>query len=418
MSSLRELARTISTLADQLDDYNDGISANGAVSPETKDWLQNAPKELSQSRVELIDTLLELKYRLQSPQAALEDLFFGYIDTSSLQVIYALNLPSYVPVDQPISYAAIAAASGFSEHVLRRLYRYAMTNRIFTEPEPGMVAHTPISRMLLHPDAFDCLGMTMQELQPALNHLLDALKTNPESTEPNQTAYNIANNTDLPMYPFLGKHPDRAKRFGAGMRHFTVGDHTDLRHLIDAFPWKTYDREDVRMVDVGGGQGAVTLRIASETSKMKFTVQDLEQTAAVGRSQLPDNLKERVQFMGHDFFSDQPSKDVDIYFFRWIMHNWSDKYSVKIIQALIPGLKAGAKVLVYEHLREGDSVMKWSGKGAGYLDMVMLGCYNGSVRTSEEWKALFAQADSRFVWNGVTKVPGSALSLVEVTWEP
>jgi hypothetical protein len=323
-----------------------------------------------------------------------------------------------VPADQPISYADISAASGYPEHVLRRLYRYAMTNRIFTEPTPGLVAHTPISRLLLKPDAFDCLGMTMQELQPAMNgYLLEALKQYPEATEPNQTAYNIANDTKLPMYPFLGQNPERARRFGAGMRFFTVGDHTDLRHLVNAFPWDKVDREDVRMVDVGGGQGGVTLRLAAETSKLKFTVQDLEQTAAVGRSMLPHSLKERVEFVGHDFFQDQPSKDVDIYFFRWIFHNWSDKYCIKILRALIPGLKPGAKVLVYENVLEDNTVVKHSKKSGAYLDMVMLSCYNGSVRTQADWRALFDAADPRFTLTGITKPPGSALSLLEVTWE-
>lgn len=47
-----------------------------------------------------------------------------------------------------------------------------------------------------------------------------------------------------------------------------------------------------------------------------------------------------------DFFSVQPVRDADIYFFRCVFHNWSDKYSVKILQNLIPALKPGAKVLV------------------------------------------------------------------------
>lgn len=40
----------------------------------------------------------------------------------------------------------------------------------------------------------------------------------------------------------------------------------------------------------------------------------------------------------------------DIYFFRWIFHNWPDRYCVKICWALIPVLKPGALILIQEFL--------------------------------------------------------------------
>lgn len=51
-----------------------------------------------------------------------------------------------------------------------------------------------------------------------------------------------------------------------------------------------------------------------------------------------------------------------------------------------------------------------------YLDMVMLSCWNGCIRTESDWKRLFAAADGRFVLQGVTRPRGSAMSLIEARW--
>lgn len=215
-----------------------------------------------------------------------------------------------------------------------------------------------------NPDAFDALGMVFEELEPASQHLLTALRRYPQASEPTESGYNVAHDTELPLYLFLEQHPKRMRRFGAAMRHFTQGDMTDLQNLVEAFPWHTYDRESFRMVDVGGGQGAVALRLAAATKHMQFVIQDFEQVVAAGREVVPENFRHRVGFMAHDFFTEQPVKGADVYFFRWIMHNWSDQYAIRILRALIPALKGGAKVLLYEHVLDDAVDDRPSGKGA------------------------------------------------------
>jgi hypothetical protein len=54
--------------------------------------------------------------------------------------------------------------------------------------------------------------------------------------------------------------------------------------------------------------------------------------------------------MAHDFFTPQ-TVVADVYLLRWILHNWSDKYCMRILRALIPALKPGARVVVNEDVR-------------------------------------------------------------------
>lgn len=63
----------------------------------------------------------------------------------------------------------------------------------------------------------------------------------------------------------------------------------------------------------------------------------------------PPELLSRIQFQAHDFYTPQPVKDADVYFFRWICHNQSDKYGIKMMQQLIPALKKGARIVINDN---------------------------------------------------------------------
>jgi ubiquinone/menaquinone biosynthesis C-methylase UbiE len=120
------------------------------------------------------------------------------------------------------------------------------------------------------------------------------------------------------------------------------------------------------VVDVGGGQGGVSQALAAATNNIRFVVQDLEGTVLEGQRVLPQHLQNRVTFQAHDFFKPQPVKHADVYFFRFILHNWADKYAVRILRNLIAAMKAGSRVVIYEFLPPDVSETEWSKKQARY----------------------------------------------------
>jgi hypothetical protein len=88
-----------------------------------------------------------------------------------------------------------------------------------------------------------------------------------------------------------------------------------------------------------------------------------------------------------------------VYFFRWIMHNYSTPYAIKLIKNLVPALKPGARIVINDHcLREAGSENPWDEKLMRSMDMVMLTLLNAQERTEEEFKALFKAADDGFVF--------------------
>ena len=124
--------------------------------------------------------------------------------------------------------------------------------------------------------------------------------------------------------------------------HSAVG--FEPKHLVSGYDFTSIGQGV--FVDVGGSHGYVSIAIAQTYPNIRCIVQDLPATVTSGKSRLPKEFKEQVSFMVHDFWTEQPVKDADIYYFRWIFHDWSDSYSVKILRQLIPALKNGARVLV------------------------------------------------------------------------
>lgn len=53
------------------------------------------------------------------------------------------------------------------ESEIRRLLRYAMTFRVFYEPEEGFVAHTAASKALMDPNVDDWAATVCEETWPA-----------------------------------------------------------------------------------------------------------------------------------------------------------------------------------------------------------------------------------------------------------
>ena len=130
------------------------------------------------------------------------------------------------------------------------------------------------------------------------------------------------------------------------MKMFNSAPGFEPVHFIDSYSFGTL--KTGTFVDIGGSLGLVSIAVARRHPELRCVVQDRPNVAAKGRSLLPSDLANRVTFQEHDFFEQQPLIGAEVYFLRWILHDWPDKYAVRILRALVPALKPGAKVVVNE----------------------------------------------------------------------
>ncbi|KAI0521163.1 O-methyltransferase-domain-containing protein [Xylaria bambusicola] len=362
----------------------------------------------------ILDATSELHDLLLSPMA----LLIQEVTLNKLlpfQVISHLGIADMVPIGGQISFQEIAAKTGLSEVNVRRILRYAMAMRTFCEPEPEMVAHTNISKAITDPNVRDFLVMSAREVWPASVKTFDAMQKWPKSEELNETAFSLAHNTPLSLYEFFHASPDRALRFSGAMKALTAHPEYDIRHGIDNYAWSSLGK--AKVVDIGGNRGNVAIYLARRFPELEIVVQDKQEVIQGAADDVPADLKGRVTFAAHDMFAPQ-TVQADVYHIRWVMRNWSDKYCIIILRALIPALKPNARIVIQETcMPEPGAVPLWKEKEIRHADLIMTSLFNGRDRSVEDWRAFFSKADNRFILKSAIQMKNSALTILDLRWD-
>ena len=109
-----------------------------------------------------------------------------------------------------------------------------------------------------------------------------------------------------------------------------------MSSILKGFSWARLGEAIV--VDVGGSHGSFSIALALKFPRLSCVVQDRSGVIKVRETHLPSSLLGHVSFMDHDFFVIQPGNAAAVYVLRWILHNWSGSYAIKIQRALVPAL--------------------------------------------------------------------------------
>ncbi|KAF6825300.1 o-methyltransferase [Colletotrichum plurivorum] len=425
VSRMSELAKRIASETEKLENYmKEHDLPPPTLDPNGPLDFPKLPEEIQQSRMEIIFATRELEALVHGPREDVRWKAWSYQDSLSLQIVNHFGLAKLVPLDGSITLAELQTKTSLDAVNLARVLRHAMTNRIFREPSHGVIAHTAASRLLAEDQSLqDWVGYNLEDNFPASAHVLQAIKAHPEATSLTRTGFNFAFDTvdKEPMFVTFGKDPARAKRFGGAMMSLTGGEGYEVRHLVDSYDFGDIDARGGTLVDVGGSHGFVCIDLAKKWKNMKFVVQDLQKTIDSAPKPLSEDAQvaERIQLKTHDFFTEQTVKGADVYFFRWIIHNYSTPYAVSILKNLVPAMKPGAKVVIKDHcLREAGEETPWDERIIRSMDMVMLAVLNAQERNEEEYRALFKAADERFVFKGVLRPKGCRMSIIEAVWDP
>jgi hypothetical protein len=338
-------------------------------------------------------------------------------------MIYRYRLAETIPVESSATYAEISAASGLNESLCLRFIRTAIGLNIFDEDSNGRVRHTAISKMLATNQGFrDGLGLHLEEFSPSATQLSEVWnRFGQDVGDPTKTCFNLYNGTvDKSIYEILAQDPERTRRFGGAMEFYTYGDNLQLGETMAEFDWAALDKPNTTVVDLGGGVGTVSQFLARHTKHINFVVQEMPAVVAEGSAKLPVELKDRVSFETRDFFEPHVEVQEDrapaAFLLRWILHNWSDDYCVKILRSLIPAFKKGTKLLIYDIVLEDGPVKDLTGHFGFQMDMTMCALYNALERRVQDFERIFKATDERLVLTTVRKPKRAQMSIVEAEW--
>jgi hypothetical protein len=184
----------------------------------------------------------------------------------------------------------------------------------------------------------------------------------------------------------MREHPEKEKMFSASMASISV--------MENAAVARAYAFGKVRkVVDVGGAHGHLLVSILRSYVKVRGVLFDqpavIEEAAKSGFMSASD-LAGRCEAVGGDFFDSVPP-GADAYVMKYIIHDWDDEKSVRILQNCRKAMGEDGRVLVIDHVVTAGNRFDW-GKLMDINMMVMLG---SKERTKDEFRQLFARAGLR-----------------------
>ncbi|KAH7303702.1 S-adenosyl-L-methionine-dependent methyltransferase [Rhexocercosporidium sp. MPI-PUGE-AT-0058] len=339
----------------------------------------------------------KLLYSLEEPNTEVWPRIFQVNVSVAVEIVSDLGLWEMFEGGNVASMATILELTKADEIIIIRVFRQLLAANILVE-KPGLgYALTPLGLPYLNPDHRAFNNLMFVDIIPSIMAMPRTLKEHHYKTPTKETGtpYKWAHGEEL--WTWLGSHPDRAMNMVAGMRSHNAGNVSG-----DAYPWGVelgkldLKDEDIAIVDVAGGQGHIMEEIRKRNLELKgrFIVQDLPSTfeAVTGPP-------EGVEFMPHDMFAPQPTKDAAIYYYRHIIHDWSDTDCTSFLAQIVPVLKEQPKsklLLVDLVLPDTNVTMQ---EAIRDISMFPIG---GMERNETQWKELLTNSGLRIkkIWRG------------------
>ncbi|OGM41476.1 hypothetical protein ABOM_010075 [Aspergillus bombycis] len=343
-------------------------------------------------------------------------------DVLCMQVIHRYRIAQCFRHGEIIVFDELSGRCGLNVIVLKRILRLAMTRHVFSEPKCDFVAHTAATRLLVEDERTRSFsGIICEERFPASTRVewpvsVEALVKYGDS-QSNQSGFSLANNTKYGLYDELKRWPNRLERWNHDMSAMVV--QIDFHFILNSVPFCLYAPRSL-FVDVGGGNGVISLCLAKQLPKFRFLVQD----TALDPSSLPstatsngDHNTDRgaVSWQVHDFFSPQTIV-ADIYYFWNIFHNWPDAQCVWILRQHVPAMRPATRLIIDDFmLHEPLTVSPFEERRRRSMDVTMLVYFGSHEWTIVEWQRILGEADPRFRLEKVTTDPKQPNAILEVS---
>jgi hypothetical protein len=299
----------------------------------------------------------------------------------SLMVPQAIHVAAKLGIADIVSKAPatideLAAATKSSPPALSRLLKFLASIDVFSEDAAGKYLQTPLSDALRgdHPQTVRGAAIAFGSgfLWKAFGDLSTAIATG-------QPAFNHVFGTSF--FEYLAAHPEDAAVFNAAM---TSVSSVELPLIVAAYDFSGFER----IVDVGGGQGALLHGILSANPRLHGVLFDLPSVVAGAESLRHGPIAGRCEIIGGDFFQAVP-EGADAYLMRVVIHDWNDADALKIRKNCRRAIPAHGKLLLVE------SVLKPANQPdlGRFNDLTMLVLApGGRERTEAEFSALLSEA--------------------------
>ncbi len=284
-------------------------------------------------------------------------------------------------VNGPLTVEEIAGRVGAHAPSLKRVLRALASLGIFASDPHGRYHLTRLAQTLRsdHPESLrDFALMLVDDYNwSAWGALEHAVRTGDSAFERVHGA---------PAFAWMRQHPDKERMFSASMASISVMENASVTR---AYAFGKLQR----VVDVGGAHGHLLVSILRSYVKVRGVLFDqpavIEQASGAGYISAAD-VSGRCEVQAGDFLESVPA-GADAYVLKYIIHDWDDERSIRILENCRRAMGRDGRVLVVDHVVAPGNRFDW-GKLMDINMMVMLG---SKERTKDEFRQLFARSGLR-----------------------
>jgi ubiquinone/menaquinone biosynthesis C-methylase UbiE len=205
-------------------------------------------------------------------------------------------------------------------------------------------------------------------------------------------------------FEYLAANPDQAIIFNEAMAENT---RRITQALVSAYDFSKYSK----IIDVGGGNGALMAAILGANPNTRGVVFDLPRGSAEASQKLADaGVAARCEVVAGNFFRLVPEGG-DAYILKHVIHDWDDQQSAAILTNCRKAMHPASKVLLVERIMPEKMEATAANQRMAMFDINMLAMPGGQERTGKEYRDLFAKAGLSIAQ--CLAIPGLDIGLIE-----
>ncbi|MCP4545646.1 MAG: methyltransferase [bacterium] len=267
----------------------------------------------------------------------------------------------------------LAAQCGARASSLYRILRALAGLGIFTEVEPRSFGLTPAAECLRSGEmralALFLLSDWHERAWEKLSHTVVS----------GEVAFEDAHG--LTAFDWLAEHPEEARIYNEANGIKAARTHDCLLDVC------TFAGDET-VVDVGGGTGALLLRILAKYPEVRGVVAETPVVIAQAERYIAERgYAARCRVEACDFLKAVPPQG-DVYLLSNILHDWGDDDCVRVLRNCGADMMSGGRLLIVEMmLPEGERPSI-----AHLLDLEMLVMGRGRERTLQEYEELLERS--------------------------
>jgi hypothetical protein len=328
------------------------------------------------------------------PPVQMVQMLAGFQISQALYTAAMLGVADLM-VAGPVPVRVLSEQAGAHAPSLLRLLRTLASAGVFTEPEAGVFALTPLGSTLTRsqPGSMRDLAIMWMETHYApFGELLHAVRSGEPAAD---------HLYGQPFFSWLSGQPEQAARFTGAMANLTSG----IKHA--AIPFLPLDGART-VVDVGGADGTMLAAVLSGRPGLRGVLFDLPHVVADAPKTLTEKgVADRVDCIGGDFFESVPG-GAGSYLLSFVIHDWPDEAARRILGNIAAAGGSGARLAMIEFVVPPGDTPHMS----KMIDLTMLGMLAGRERPEEDWRELLTSAG----FTGIGVIPtGTPLSVIHAT---